>query len=119
VLWVWSIAFNTRPWLNGFGAVAFVVTGLSLGVIYFFSFYEWYKRIKEIERASKRRLSYVALVLVIAFISHWLIRGVLWVGNWMGNTNGIAFWLFVGFILSGFILYTQDRFFRWVKELFI
>jgi hypothetical protein len=119
VLWVWSIAFNNRPWLSSFGAVIFVITGLFLGVIYFFSFYQWYKHIREIERAAKRRLSYVALVLVIAFISHWLIQGVLWVGHWMGNTYGIAFWLFIGFILSGFVLYTKDRLFHWLQELFI
>ena len=119
VLWVWSVAFNTRPWLNSFGAIVFVITGLFFGVIYFFSFYEWYKRIKDIERTSKRRLAYVALIMVLAFTSHWLIRGVFWIGNWMGNANGIAFWFFTGFILSGFVLYTQDRLFRWVKELFV
>jgi hypothetical protein len=119
VLWVWFISFNTRPWLNSFGAAAFTLTGFLLGVIYFFSFYEWYKLIKEETKIWKKRLSTVALVLLIIFVSHWLIRGVLWVGNWMGNAYGIAFWLFVGFILSGFVLYTNDRLFRRVKELFV
>jgi hypothetical protein len=118
VLWVWSIAFGTRPWLNSFGAAAFVVTGLFMGVIYFFSFYQWYKQVQDIYKNSKRRLSYVALVLVLFFVSHWLIRGVLWVGNWMGNAYGIAFWFFVGFVMSGFVLYSKDRLFRKVKELF-
>ncbi len=132
VLWVWFIAFNTRPWLNGFGATAFAFTGFLIGVIYFFSFYEWYKRIRNETNNWKRRISYLALVLLIIFVSHWLIWGVLWVGNWMevgnhwtGNDNdiaegiGIAFWFFVGFALSGFVLYMNDRLFRWVKQLFI
>jgi hypothetical protein len=119
VLWVWSIAFNNRPWLSSFGAVIFVITGLFLGIIYFFSFYQWYKYTQEIERAAKRWLSYLTLILVIIFISHWLIRGVMWVGHWMGNTYGIAFWLFIGFILSGFVLYTKDRLFHWAKDLFV
>ncbi|HTA76156.1 MAG TPA: hypothetical protein VK791_03245 [bacterium] len=118
VLWVWSIAFGTRPWLNSFGAMAFVVTGLFLGMIYFFSFYQCYKQAREVARDSKRLLAYVALVLVLVFVSHWLIRGVLWVGNWMGNSYGIAFWFFVGFVISGFVLYSKDRLFSKVKELF-
>jgi hypothetical protein len=90
-----------------------------LGIIYFFSFFEWFKRIREEVKNWKRRLSYAALVLVIVFVSHWLIRGALWVGKWMGNAYGIAFWLFVGFVLSGFILYSKDRLFYKVKELFV
>jgi hypothetical protein len=119
VLWIWSITFNSSPWLNGFGSAAFVVTGLFLGIIYFFSFFEWFKRIREEVKNWKRRLSYVTLVLVVVFVSHWLIRGTLWVGQWMGNAYGIAFWLFVGFVLSGFILYGKDRFLHRFKELFI
>ncbi|HXL72113.1 MAG TPA: hypothetical protein VN963_00680 [bacterium] len=119
VLWIWSITFNTSPWLNGFGAVAFVVTGLFLGIIYFFSFYEWFKRIRGEVKNWKRRLSYAALALVVVFVSHWLIRGAFWAGKGMGNAYGIAFWLFVGFVLSGFILYSKDRLFHKVKELFV
>jgi hypothetical protein len=119
VLWVWSITFNTTPWLNGFGSAAFVVTGLFLGIIYFFSFFEWFKRIRAEVKNWKRRLSYTALVLVVVFVSHWLIRGACWIGQWMGNAYGVPFWLFVGFVLSGFILYSKDRLFHRVKELFV
>lgn len=119
VLWVWFITFGVRPWLNGFGAAAFALTGLLVGTIYFFTFYEWFKGIRNEMKTWKKRLSTLALILVIVFISHWLIRGVLWVGNWMGNAYGISFWFLVGFILSGFVLYTNDRLFRWVKALFI
>lgn len=119
VLWIWAITFNTSPWLNGFGSAAFVVTGLFLGIIYFFSFFEWFKRIRAEVKNWKRRLSYAAFVLVAVFVTHWLIRGTLWVGQLMGNAYGIAFWLFVGFVLSGFILYGKDRFLHKFKELFV
>jgi hypothetical protein len=119
VLWIWSITFNNSLWLNGFGSAAFVVTGLFLGIIYFFSFFEWFKRIRAEVKNWKRRLSYAALVLVVVFVSHWLIRGACWIGRWMGNVYGIPFWLFVGFVLSGFILYSKDRLFHGVKELFV
>jgi len=119
VLWIWSITFNNSPWLNGFGSAAFVVTGLFLGIIYFFSFFEWFKRIRAEVKNWKRRLSYAAMVLVVVFVTHWLIRGTLWVGQWMGNAYDIAFWLFMGFVLSGFILYGKDRFLHRFKELFI
>lgn len=119
VLWICSITFNASPWLNGFGSAAFVVTGLFLGIIYFFSFFKWLKRIRGEVKNWKRRLSYTALVLVVVFVTHWLIRGTLWVGQSMGNAYGIAFWLFAGFVLSGFILYGKDRFLHRFKELFI
>ncbi len=119
VLWIWFITFNTSPWLNGFGSAAFVVTGVFLGIIYFFSFFEWFKRIRAEVKNWKRRLSYAAMVLVVVFVTHWLIRGTLWVGQWMGNAYDIAFWLFMGFVLSGFILYGKDRFLHRFKELFI
>ena len=119
VLWVWFVAFCTRPWLNDFGAAAFVVTGLLIGVIYFFSFYEWYKRIRDEVKTWKRRLSYFAEALWVIFVSLLLTHCVLWVGDGMGNAKGIAFWFFVGFIISGFVLYTNDRLFRWLKAFFI
>jgi hypothetical protein len=118
VLWVWCIAFHSRPWLSNFGVAAFVITGLLLGIIYFFSFYQWYVVICDEPKAWKRRLSAAAMTLTVVFVSHWIIKGVLWIAQWMGNTYGIAFWLFVGFILSGFVLYSKDRLFYKVKELF-
>ena len=113
------MAFQSRPWLNDFGAAAFALTGLWIGIMYFFSFYEWYKHIRNESKTWKKRLAAFALILVIIFVSHWLIRGVLWVGTWMGNAYGISFWFFVGFVLGGFVLNTNDRLFRWLKALFI
>ncbi len=118
-LWIWCIAFGSRPWLSNFGVVAFTVTGFLLGIIYFFSFYQWFQNAREITKVWKRRMTYVAILLALAFLSHWAIKGVLWVATWMGNTYGISFWFFVGFILSGFVLYTKDRLLSGLKNLFV
>ena len=119
VLWVWAVAFNAKPWLHAFGLVAFVVTGLFLGIIYFFTFNEWHERIKVETKTWKKILSYVALVLVVVYITHLMLLGVIRVGNWMGNLYGTAFWIFFGFVLGAFGFYSKDRLLRRVKELFI
>lgn len=119
VLWVWSIAFNTQPWLRAFGLAAYVITGLFLGVIYFFTFNEWHERIKVETKIWKKILSYIALVLVMLYVTHLMIRGVIWAGNGLGDLYRTAFWLFVGFVLSAFGFYSKDRVFHKLKDLFI
>ena len=118
-LCLWYVAFGTRPWLSGFGAASFVITGFLIGIIYFFSFYEWFHRIRAEVRTWKKRMSYLALILTFIFLSHWAIKGVLFVSTWMGNAYGIAFWFFVGFILSGFVLYTKDSLLSGFNRLFV
>jgi hypothetical protein len=119
VLWVWSVAFNTQPWLHVFGLAAYVITGFFLGIIYFFSFNEWHDRIKVETKIWKKILSYIALVLVVLYATHLMILGVIWAGNGLGNLYRMAFWLFVGFVLGAFGLYSKDRLFHGLKELFI
>lgn len=118
-LWIWYVAFGTRLWLSDFGAAAFVVTGLLVGIIYFFSFFEWFQRARYEAKTWKRRMAFAAILLTLIFVSHWAVKGVLWLATWMGNTYGISFWFFVGFVLSGFVLYTKDRLLSGFKQLFI
>jgi len=60
----------------------------------------------------------VALILVVVYVTHLMLLGVIWVGNWMGNLYGTAFWIFFGFVLGAFGFYSKDRLFRGLKQFF-